>query len=405
MTQRLTSGCLDGVRVVEVAFGVAGAYCSRLLATFGADVLKVEPVLGDATRVWGPFAHDIPDHEHSLLFQELNLNKRGVTLDINNAAGEAVLHRLLAKSDALILEGESPRWTDEHLSRLQRDFPDLVVSVMRPFGLTGPYRDYLAEGLNIFEAGGSGYMTPGGLAYFEHPDRQPVNFPGHTSDRYWGAVTAIGVLAALFARRQVGGQLVDASGQEAHLAMSRQQISYYANDQMYETRETNHTAFAGCVPCADGYVEIYAMSNAQWHGVLEMMDNPEWGNDERLEDPDFRVAHGKEIDEHLFAWAAPLAKKEIYRRGQAFGVPVAYFATPMEAASIPQEQARAFMTAATHPVSGTTAYPFTYAKLAEAPNRLQRTAPQLGEHNGEVYGGLLGMTAQEMTALARMGVI
>lgn len=399
-------GCLEGLTVVEVASGPAGAFCGRLLSMLGADVIKAElPRRGDPTRRWGPFSMDVPAAERSLLFQQLNLNKRGITLDTASPDGFELLGRLLGRADVLIVEGEQPRWTEDAIDTLHREHPELLINVMRPYGMTGPNKDDLAEGLNIFEAGGSGYLNPAGRAYFEHPDRQPLNLSGHTSDEYWGLVAAIGILAGVLARDEVGGQVIDASGQEAHLTISRQQISYYANDQMYETRETYHTAFAGCVPCKDGHVEMYIMSNPQWEGLLNMMGNPDWAKEERFALPSGRIDAGPEIDERLFEWTSTLTKKDIYKLAQKFGVPVGYFATPLEVTSIPQEQAREFFQAASHPVTGSTAFPLSFVKLSRTPPQVTRAAPLLGQHNREVYASLLGIPRSELTTLARLGVI
>ncbi len=398
--------CFEGMRVLEVAHGPAGAFCGRLLATLGADVIKVEPPrVGDRTRAWGPFVDDRPDRELSLLFLDLNVNKRGVTLDIQRSEGRKLLHGLAGRTDILILQGEEPAFPDEELEELRRTNPNLILAVMRPFGLTGPYRDYRAEGLNLFQAGGSGYLMPAGLSNQLKPEGQPLDLAGHTSQEYTGLVAAIAIVGAWYALPEVGGQMIDCSQHEAHLSVSRQQNTWFANDGVFESRETYHTAFGGCVPCRDGYVQIYVMTDGQWVTLKDMLDHPAWMDDEDLLGGEARTLRAAEIHQHLVEWAADRTKSEIYTKAQRTGCPVAYYATPAEVCASPHEHARKFFTAAAHPVAGRLPYTVNNFKLSETPPRINHAAPLLGEHNSQIYGKVLGMTPAEMTLLSRLGVI
>lgn len=398
--------CFEGMRVLEVAFGPAGAFCGRLLSTLGADVIKVEPPkLGDCTRAWGPFVDDRPEPDLSLLFLDLNVNKRGITLDIQHPLGRELLLKLAAETDILILQGEEPRLSDEELAALQRNNPQLILAVMRPFGLNGPYSTYRGEGLNVFQAGGSGYLMPAGLANVLKPDGQPLNLAGHASDDYTGLVAAIAIVGAWYVRPEVGGQLLDCSQQEAHLSVSRQQVTWYANDGVFESRETYHTAFGGCVPCVDGYVQIYVMTDGQWVTLKDMLDHPAWMEDEELLEGEARALRADEIQEHLLEWASTRRKADIHAKAQRAGCPVAFYATPAEVCASPHEHAREFFVSADHAVAGRLPYTISNFKLSETPPRINHTAPTLGEHNGEVYASMLGLTAGRMTLLARLGVI
>jgi crotonobetainyl-CoA:carnitine CoA-transferase CaiB-like acyl-CoA transferase len=307
--------------------------------------------------------------------------------------------------DVVILQGEEPRITDEELAEVRRANPDLVLGVMRPFGLSGPYRDYRAEGLNLFEVGGSGYLVPAGLAYFRKPDGQPLNLPGHTSEAYTGLVAAIAIVSAWYARPEAGGQLIDCSQQEAHLSISRQQLTWYANDGAFEARETYHTAFGGCVPCKDGYVQIYVMNDGQWQALKEVLDHPSWMDDEDLSAGEARIRRASEIQTHLLEWAAERSKTEIYQKAQRANCPIAFYATPAEVCASPHEYAREFFISADHPVAGRLPYALSSFKLSQTPQRISRGAPLLGEHNGEVYGDLLGLKPAQMTLLSRIGAI
>ena len=398
--------CFEGMRVLEVANGAAGAFCGRLLATLGADVVKVEPPrTGDRTRSWGPYVDDRPERELSLLFLDLNLNKRGITLDIHQPSGRDLLHRLVAQVDIMILQGEEPRFSDDELAELRRSNPQLILAVMRPFGLDGPYRDFRAEGLNLFQAGGSGYLMPAGLSNILKPEGQPLNLAGHTSEEYTGLVAGIAIAGAWYARPEVGGQLIDCSQQEAHLSIGRQQATWYANDGVFESRETHHTAFGGCVPCVDGYVQIYVMTDGQWVTLKDMLDHPAWMDGEELLTGEGRAEQAHEIHEHLVEWAAGRRKMEIHSKAQRAGCPVAFYASPAEVCASPHEHAREFFVSADHEAAGRLPYTVSNFKLSSTPPRINRTAPILGQHNGEVYGTMLGLSPAQMTLLARLGAI
>jgi len=397
---------LQNTRVVEVATSPAGAFCGRLLAMLGANVVKVEaPALGDATRRWGPYASDVPDDDHSLLFLNLNLNKRGVTLDVCSETGKSLLKRLLTDADVLVLEDDEHVFSDVDIAQLADGLPGLIVAVMRPFGMDGPYASYQAHGLNLFQAGGSGYLIPAGLSYELNPQGQPLDLAGQTSLEHCGIVAASAILTALYTAPQTGGQVIDCSKQEAHLAISRQQLTWYASDQLYEKRESYHTAFGGCLPCKDGFVEFYAVNEGEWRALKGMLDDPSWAEDERFKDGVARAANAEVIQPRLIEWAADHTREEIYRLAQKWGSPTAYFATPAEVSSSPQEFAREFFMPATHAVAGTLPYALSSFRLSETPVRVTRAAPRLGEHNREVYLETLGMSSDELTALSRMGVV
>jgi crotonobetainyl-CoA:carnitine CoA-transferase CaiB-like acyl-CoA transferase len=406
-TMESSPQCLDGMRVVEIAAGVAGAYCGRLLASLGADVLKIEPPgSGDVTRGWGPFAGDIPHRERSLLFLNLNLNKRGITLDFTSRTGLALLRRITAEADVLVIADDRPHFPEHALEQIRDENPRLIVALMRPFGLSGPYAQYKAEGLTLFQAGGSGYLVPAGPAHREFPDGQPLNLPGHTSQEYCGLVASMPILAAYYDRDgRGGGQLIEVSEHEAHISLSRHQILLLANEGLYEKRETYHVTYGGRVPCADGYVEWYMTQDDQWKDSMRMMGDPEWAKDER-----FRTASGRndcldEIQEHLCAWTADKSKFEIYRMAQKEGVALGFFATPAEVATSNQEHARNFFTSASHPVAGAMPYPLSSYRLSETPLRVERAAPTLGQHNRQVYMEQLGLTAGDLKTLSRLSVV
>ena len=204
----MPDSALAGIRVIELAQGVAGPYCGKLLADAGAEVIKVEPPeAGDSSRNLGPFPDDIPDREKSGLYLHLNTNKKSVSLDAGTASGRTILKRLLAKADILIesfppghMAGLGLGYDD-----LKDELPDLIYCSITPFGQTGPYRDYKANSIALMALCGLMYVSG-------DPDREPLATGGYPAD-YFAALNAwVAVLAALaFREREGGGQYIDVS--------------------------------------------------------------------------------------------------------------------------------------------------------------------------------------------------
>jgi len=197
----VAEGALAGIRVVELGQMVSAPYCAKLFADFGADVVKVEPPPGDAARHWGPFPGDVPNPEASGLYQILNTNKRGVTLDVATDAGRDVLLRLMEHADVLI-ENNPPAWMRQRgldYATLSAANPNLVMISITPFGQTGPYSDWKGCDLNAF------HLSAAGHRYCGRPGEAPLEH-GTFSAEYYGAVTAAAWgLAATIGRGRVGG--------------------------------------------------------------------------------------------------------------------------------------------------------------------------------------------------------
>src|SRR5258708_14228737 len=173
------AGALSSLKIVEVGEMVSARDCSKLVAGMGAVVVKVErPAVGDRARTRGPFPGDKPNPETSGLFLYLNTNKRGVTLDINQPEGFEILERLVAGADILIHNVTPPEMDRVGLTydRMRRANPKLIMTSLLPFGMSGPYRDYRAQDLPIWFAGGVCVLNGGGP---EHPELPALKTAGH----------------------------------------------------------------------------------------------------------------------------------------------------------------------------------------------------------------------------------
>ncbi|MGB6090277.1 MAG: CoA transferase, partial [Candidatus Binataceae bacterium] len=193
------AGALSDLKIVEVGELVSAPYCSKMLADMGAEVIKLErPGAGDRARTRGPFPKDEAHPEKSGLFLYLNTNKKGITLDIAKPEGMRILEQLAAGADVLIHNIAPPEMDRVGLTwdRMRRVNPNLVMTSIVPFGLSGPYRNFRAEDLTVWAAGGVCVLNGGGP---EHADLPPLKTFGSQAGYQGGAHAAAATMGAVFA--------------------------------------------------------------------------------------------------------------------------------------------------------------------------------------------------------------
>ena len=383
---------------------VAAPYCGKLLASLGADVVKVEPPKsGDPSRRRGPFPGDSPHPERSGTFLYLNTGKRGVTLDVDDPQGREMLRQLAGEADVIIHDCPPTVAGKRGLEQrsLAETNPRLIVAAITPFGSTGPNAEYAAHDVNVFHAGGEGNLLPNGLALDTFPNRAPIAAGGMMASYQGGLTAAVGVLGAVIAQwNGEPGQAVDCSMQEAQLAIGYLPIQRLEAEGFVETRFSRFFRMGGVLPAADGYVELLTLEPRQWEGLARLLGEPEWASADKFRDP---ATHGPAINENLRQWSAEHTREWLYREGQAHGVPIAPYLTPGEVFDSPQQRERDFYQEVQHPEAGSHEYAGLPFRMSETPPALRR-APLLGEHNAQVYGGL-GYSLEELTMLARAEVI
>ena len=395
---------LAGVRVLEVADMVAGPFCGKLLASLGATVIKAEtPLIGDPSRRRGPFPRDIPHSERSGQFLYLNTGKKGITLNLSDPQGQVLLGELARQVDVVVHDRQPTRARATGLAAdcLSQVNPGLVVAALTPYGSSGPYSDYRACDINVFHAGGEGYLLPNGLALDTFPERAPL-VAGSQMGSYQGGLTAaVGVMAAVYALKAgAPGQVVDCSLQEAQLAIGYIPIQRLETEGVVEERFSRFFRVGGVLPAQDGYVELLTLEAHQWESLAEFLGRPDWATSERFRDP---ARHGPEINQHLAEWTRQHPKNWLYQEGQRHGVPIAPYFTPAEIFHSRQQRERGFFVPVDHPEAGCYEYAGLPFRFSETPERLER-APLLGEHNLEIYEWL-GYSPQDIVALARAAAI
>jgi crotonobetainyl-CoA:carnitine CoA-transferase CaiB-like acyl-CoA transferase len=379
---------LRGIRVVECGQGVAAAFAAKLMALLGAEVIKVEPPEGDLTRRRGPFFDGVADPNLGGLFCYLNADKHGVTLDLQNAADRARLDRLLGLADIMV-HNVAP--ADRAATRLDspelcREHPQLIVAAISPFGDRGPQAKYRAY--EITAAHGSGMPSTGpGASPF--PELPPLKLFGHQAEIQAGVYAALTALAAYFNRIANGGtgQSIDISEQECLAAMSESILIHYT----YNGRQASRLGKYGfgprtAVPCADGWMHLCFLEDAQWDRLVELLGNPDWARLEIFKDRYARGDNSDALEPLLGESTRPWKTHELFLAAHARRIPVAPINRASEVYADPQLRSRDFLAPLPMPAGGSDAVevPTAPFKSNGMTFRLDRAAPRLGEHNREI---------------------
>ena len=401
---------LDDVRVLDLTHHLAGPFCTKYLADYGADVIKVErPDGGDPARTMAPFHHDEPHLEKSGMFLFLNANKRSVTLDLKNTLGRRILEELVRSVDILV-ESFSPRVMPGlglDFDRLLEINPGLVVTSISNFGQTGPYRDYRATDLIEYGMGGPMYVT--GLA-----DREPVRIAEGITQFQAGVSATAATLIAFYESELSGeGQHIDISIMEPQLgSIDRRTLTFLSYQYTGEvSRRLSLPAqwkmASGTRRSSDGFVDISADGPSDFSRVAQMIGMPEL-----LEDPRFATTEARIQDDSVAAfdaiftpWMLDHTKQEIMDVSQGLGFIASAINTSEDLYYNPHFRYRGLWTEAEHPEVGRVEAPSKTLILNESPWSLRRPAPTLGQHNREVLGGELGYSNREMSRMRQMGVI
>ena len=384
---------LAGVRVVNAGQILAAPFCATLLAEFGADVIKVEqPVTGDTNRGNVSFAQD-------------NRGQRSVTIDLHKPGGRDLFRRLCDVSDILV-ENFRPG-TLERFGvgpvELRKSNPGLIAVRVSGYGQTGPYRDRAGFDRVALGFGGLTYLTG-------YPDRPPVR-PGYfVADYGAGIFAAFGALAALKAREQTGqGQDVDVALYEAVWRMSGAHVASYSLSGQQRERSANY--FPGVVPAeqfetSDGhFIIINATTQRIFERLCEAMGQPDLPRDPRFTPRRTLQENYAAVHAIVGDWVRGLELEECQRILDEAGVPASKVYSTSDIVHDEHYAARdQVLTIGSHD-HGDLLQPGIVPRLTGTPGRVNAIAPKLGEHNEEVFRGLLGLSAEELEALKSAGAV
>lgn len=396
------SGPLSDLRVIEMGQLLAGPFCGQLLGDFGAEIIKIEqPGEGDPMREWG---REKP-HGKSLWFPVVARNKKSVTLNLRTPEGQQVLRDLVAKSDILVENfrpGTLERWGLGYdvLSAIN---PGLIMVRVTGFGQSGPYSARAGYG-SIGEAmGGMRYVVG-------DPSTAPSRMGISIGDSLAATYAALGTLMAVHHRHRTGrGQIVDSAIYEAVLAMMKSLVTEY--DQTGYVRERTgpilpNVAPSNVYPTSDGQMLLIAANqDTVFRRLAEAMGRPELGTDPRYATHSARGTSQQELDDLISDWTRTLTAEKLEALMIEFGVPAGKIYRAPEMLEDPHFRAREAIVKVAHPIFGELAMQNVAPRLSATPGAIRTPAPELGEHNEEILGGLLGIDATARADLAQRGII
>ncbi len=393
---------LAGLRVLDLATVLAAPFAASELADFGADVIKVEiPGRGDTLRTLGPVQGGT-----SYWWAAESRNKRGITLDLRQPEGKALLLRLCAVSDVLIenfVPGTLEGW-GLGPEVLQSANPRLVIVRVSGFGQTGPYRSRPGYDRIGAAFGGLWHLTG-------HPESEPVRPGLSVVDYMTGMLSTIGALIALYARDAGGsgrGQIVDAALYESVVRALEFTAAHYSATGTVRQAAGNGgpAAPSGAYRTKDGrWVMLIAADLRQFQRLMRAIDRPELADDPRFLSNAERTAHRDEINGAIAAFAAAHELPEIMRRLEAADIPMTASYNVADLFADPHVAERGVFVEVEDPELGPLRVQGVVPKLSETPGSVRAPAPTLGQHNAAVYQDLLGLGADELERLRGRGVI
>jgi benzylsuccinate CoA-transferase BbsE subunit len=398
------AGPLKEIQVLDLADEKA-SFCSKLLADLGARVTKIEKPGGDASRNSGPFWKDSPHPERSLSFWFNNINKLGITLNIEKSAGREILLRLLKKTDILV-ETSPPGYLSEvglGFEVLRGINPGIILVSVTGFGQTGPHSMYKSCDLIAAAMGGQMYVTG-------DPCGPPLKPYGEQTYYTASLFAVISILLALRKRNMTGkGEHIDISLQEAVASTLEHVMIRYFHEHVITERQGSlswNSEFC-IVPCKDGFMLVTLIQH--WETLVAWMDSEGMAADlmdDTWKDEVYRLEHLDHIIEVLKRWTKTHTANELFEIGQLMRFPWAPIQSPKDVLQSPQIKARGLLSPVEHPEIKTRVpypnLPFGYSSLEL---KSHRRAPLIGEHNAEVLQGELGLTDKEIEQLRSEGVI
>jgi formyl-CoA transferase len=405
MTETLqpgSKGPLDDIRVIEMGSLLAGPFCGQLLGDMGAEVIKVEaPGMGDPMRIWG----QEKSQGQSLWWPVVGRNKKAITLNCRVPEGQAILRDLVAKSDILLENfrpGTMERWGLDY-ETLSQINPGLIMIRVSGQGQTGPYSKRAGYG-SVGEA-------MGGLRYVVgDPSTPPSRVGISIGDSLAATFATVGALSALHFRDRTGkGQVVDSAIYEAVLAMMESLVTEYQKAGYVRERTGSilpNVAPSNVYPTADGsMILIAANQDTVFKRLSAAMGQPELAEDPRYASHHARGERQAELDDMIGRWTETLTAEELITLMEENGVPVGKIYRAPDMLEDPHFKAREAIVRVMHPELGELAMQNVVPKLSLTPGSVRSCGPDMGQHNAEIYAGLLGISGEQMAQLSRDGII
>jgi crotonobetainyl-CoA:carnitine CoA-transferase CaiB-like acyl-CoA transferase len=389
---------LKGLRVLDFTRVLAGPFATRILADFGAEVIKVQSrKTAQGTEV-NAGAH----------FNIWNRNKRSITLNMDRPEARELALRLVAVSD-VVIENLSPRvmsnWGMTY-DALKAVRPDLIMASMSAMGHSGPWKDYVAFGATVQALGGLTYLS-------SYDENTPVG-PGYAhADAVAGLYGAMAVLAALDYRARTGmGQFIDLSEYEAAVALIGPAIleAMAADSEIFpggNRCDYEMAAPCGCFKCRgeDKWCVIAVFNEVEWQSLCRVLFRPRGVDMEKFSSIPLREKHALELSERIEQVTSQYPAAELAELLQAAGVPAAAVQNAEDLARDPHLSARQAFVRLPHPLLGETVSDRSPIRFDRDVATKWRSAPALGEANPYVFKDLVGLTDAEYAAFVKRGII
>ncbi len=395
-------GPLADLRLIEMGTLLAGPFCGQLMGDFGAEVIKIEPPnQGDPMREWG----QEKAHGMSLWWPVIARNKKSVTLNLRESEGQQIARELISKADFLLENfrpGTMERWNLSY-DELKKINPGLIMIRVSGYGQTGPYARRAGFGA-VGEA-------MGGLRYVcGDPDTPPSRMGISIGDSLAATFACIGALSALHHRERTGeGQVVDSAIYEAVLNMMESLITEYDKAGYIRERQGSilpNVAPSNIYPTKDGkMILIAANQDTVFRRLTEAMGCPELAEDERYSTHSARGAHQQELDDVIADWTRSIDADELEKMMEDYGIPSGKIYRAPEMLEDAQFRAREAIIKTMHPKFGELKMQNVAPKLSNTPGGVRSPAPELGQHNEEVYRQLLNFSDERIAKLRAAGII
>jgi len=394
---------LTGLKVLELGQLIAGPFTTRILAEFGAEVIKVEtPVKGDPIRKWRHMYNGT-----SLWWRVQSRNKKSITINLKEAEGQEIIKKLVKDMDIVVENfrpGTLEKWGlgYDELSKIN---PRLIMVRVSGYGQTGPYRDKPGFG-SIGEAlGGLRYLTG-------YPDRPPTRVGISIGDSLAALYSVIGALMAVYYRDVNGsgkGQIIDVALYEAVFSLMEGMVSEY--DKFHFIRERTGSTLPGVTPsntyvCKDGkYIVIGGNGDTIFKRLMTAIGRPEIGEDPRFEDNAGRAEHADYIDQVIEAWTKTISLEEAIKILDQAKVPVGAIYNIEDIMRDPHYHERGMIQEFKMEDGEPLKIPGVVPKLLDTPGKINWLGPELGEHTEEVLQEALSLDKEQIESLKKKGVI
>ena len=399
---------LKGIRIADFSWIWAGPYAGTLLSFLGAEVIKIESrVRIDQTRKGTMMDTDNFDGlNYSPTFNNANLNKLGVSLDIKTAEGAELAKKIVSQCDVVIANMRPGKM--EKLGLGYEDFkkvkPDIIMVESSGFGSTGPYKSFAGFAPIFASFGGLAYLTG-------YEDGEP-NVMSGVQDMRVGTLTAFTLLAALYHKKKTGeGQYIDISSSECMSSLIGPELMDFTMNGRSKKRCGNDDEIMaphGVYRCKgdDKWISIAVKTDAEWAALVNAMGNPAWALDgEKYGNAYSRWKNRRELDGHMEAWTKEFSHYELMERLQKAGVAAMPSFDAEEILTDPHTKARELFVPVEHPRLGEQIVMGPAWKFSETPAGVFKAGPNIGEDNFKVFGGLLGMEEEEIRRLIEKKVI